>query len=155
MLTPQENAAVMAWVRLMGAHAAMTRAFNADLQACCGLTVTDFETLRRLADAPEGLMRRVDLAQTIGLTASGITRLLDGLQTAGLVTKEACATDARVTYAVITDAGRATLREAARTHLAALTALFGERFSAEEIDRLVELLGRLPGGGDPAPACPT
>lgn len=138
----------------MGAHAAMTRAFNADLQACCGLTVTDFETLRRLADAPEGLMRRVDLAQAVGLTASGITRLLDGLQNAGLVRKESCASDARVTYAAITEEGRAALRRAARTHVAALVALFGERFSTEETDRLVELLGRLPGGGE-TPACPS
>ncbi len=138
----------------MGAHAAMTRTFNADLQASSAITVTDFEALRRLAAAPAGRMRRIDLAQTVGLTASGITRLLDGLQTAGLVCKEHCTTDARVTYAVITDTGREVLHIAATTHLSGLAALFSERFTPEEVDQLVELLGRLPGAEDDATACP-
>jgi DNA-binding MarR family transcriptional regulator len=137
----------------MGAHAAMTRAFNADLQASHRLTVNDFEVLRRLSLEPEGRMRRVDLAQVVGLTPSGITRLLDGLQAAGLVRKEHCDSDARVTYAAITDDGRATLREASEAYLAALEAVFSERYAADEIDRLVELLGRLPGGGDASEHC--
>lgn len=148
------NAALTAWVRLMGAHAAMTRAFNADLQASSAITVTDFETLRRLSAAPEGRMRRVDLAQAVGLTASGITRLLDGLHAGGLVCKEQCAQDARVTYAVITEDGREALRRAAETHLAGLASLFRERFSPEEVARLVELLGRLPGAEGDASSCP-
>jgi DNA-binding MarR family transcriptional regulator len=153
VLSTQEHQAVQAWVRLLGAHAAMTRAFNADLQASHGLTVNDFEVLRRLSLEPEGRMRRVDLAQVVGLTPSGITRLLDGLQAAGLVRKEHCASDARVTYAALTDAGRSTLREAGGTHLRALSAVFEERFGAEEIDRLVELLGRLPGAADAPEQC--
>ena len=138
----------------MGAHAAMTRTFNAGLQASSAITVTDFEALRRLASAPAGRMRRVDLAQSVGLTASGITRLLDGLQAAGLVCKELCSEDARVTYAVITEAGREVLHRAASTHLSGLGALFSERFTPEELDQLVQLLGRLPGAEDDAAACP-
>lgn len=138
----------------MGAHAAMTRAFNADLQASSAMTVTDFEALRRLAAAEGGRMRRVDLAPLVGLTASGVTRLLDGLQAAGLVCKESCAADARVTYAVITDAGRERLRTAAEHHLEGLAAIFAERFTPQEVDRLVELLGRLPGAGEDAASCP-
>jgi len=153
VLSTQEHQSVQAWVRLLGAHAAMTRAFNADLQALHGLTVNDFEVLRRLSLEPEGRMRRVDLAQVVGLTPSGITRLLEGLQAAGLVRKEHCASDARVTYAALTDDGRATLREAGDTHLRALTAVFSERFGADEIDRLVELLGRLPGAADALEQC--
>jgi DNA-binding MarR family transcriptional regulator len=138
----------------MGAHAAMTRAFNADLQASSAMTVTDFEALRRLAAAEDGRMRRVDLAPLVGLTASGVTRLLDGLQAAGLVTKQSCAADARVTYAVITDAGRARLKAAGEHHLEGLAAIFAERFTPEEVERLVELLGRLPGAGEDASSCP-
>jgi DNA-binding MarR family transcriptional regulator len=152
-LSTQEQQAVAAWARLLGAHAAMTRAFNADLQASHRLTVNDFEVLRRLSLEPGGRMRRVDLAQVVGLTPSGITRLLDGLQAAGLVRKEHCETDARVTYAALTDDGRDTLRAAAGTHLAALTAVFAERYGAEEIDRLVELLGRLPGASAAQETC--
>lgn len=148
------TAAVTAWVRMMGAHAAMTRAFNADLQASSSLTVTDFEALRRLAGADDGRMRRVDLAPTVGLTASGITRLLDGLEKAGLVRKEQCTSDGRVTYAAITDEGRAVLRCAADSHLVRLAAVFTERFTPQEIDQLVGLLGRLPGAEEDASSCP-
>ena len=143
-----------AWVRLMGAHAAMTRSFNADLQASSAITVTDFEALRRLAAADGGRMRRVDLAVAVGLTASGMTRLLDGLERAGAVCKEHCSSDARVTYAAITDAGRALLHAAAESHLSALAAVFSERFSPAELDQLVDLLGRLPGAEEDASSCP-
>jgi DNA-binding MarR family transcriptional regulator len=138
----------------MGAHAAMTRSFNADLQASSAITVTDFEALRRLAAAEAGRMRRVDLATAVGLTASGMTRLLDGLERAGLVRKEHCTSDARVTYAAITDPGRALLRTAAGSHLEALAAIFAERFSPTEVEQLVELLGRLPGAEEDASSCP-
>jgi DNA-binding MarR family transcriptional regulator len=145
---------VRAWVRLRASDAAMTRAFNASLVADHGLTVNDFEVLRRLSMEDEGRMRRVDLAQVVSLTPSGITRLLDGLEEAGLVRKEVCAADARVTYACITERGRATMLTAAESHLAALEAVFGERFTDEELDSLAELLGRLPGAAEGEEECP-
>jgi DNA-binding MarR family transcriptional regulator len=153
-LSDQGDHAARTWVRLLRAHANMTRDFNAELQSH-GLTVTDFEALSRLAESPTGSLRRVDLAAALRLTPSGVTRLLDGLQGCGLVCKEACSTDARVSYAHITDKGRERLAGAASTHLEALEGLFGERFSPQELSALCELLGRLPGaGGDEGPACP-
>ena len=146
---------VQAYVRLRASDAALTRAFNASLSVSHGLTVNDFEVLRRLALEDEGRMRRVDLAQVVSLTPSGITRLLDGLETAGLVCKDVCTADARVTYARITDDGRATLRAAAESHLTALEAVFAERFTAEEVEALAELLGRLPGAADADEQCPS
>jgi DNA-binding MarR family transcriptional regulator len=138
----------------MGAHSAMTRAFNAQLQAASGMTVTDFEVLRRLGSAEDGVMRRIDLATATGLTPSGITRLLDGLQAAGLVRKRQCDTDARVTYAEITPEGRGALRDAAAVHLAGLEALFTEVFTPGELETLTLLLGRLPGAEDCSSSCP-
>src|SRR6476646_2820617 len=90
VLSDQEALALHAWARLLRAHAAMTRSFNAELQAAHGLTVSDIEVLKVLSDAPDTRMRRVDLADRVRLTPSGITRLLDGLQAAGLVCKEGC-----------------------------------------------------------------
>lgn len=145
---------MQAWTRLRASDAAMTRAFNASLMSTHGLTVNDFEVLRRLSLELEGRMRRVDLAHVVSLTPSGITRLLDGLEASGLVCKDVCAGDARVTYARITDAGRDTLRAAAGSHLDALEAVFGERFTAAELDALAELLGRLPGAADAEEQCP-
>jgi len=153
VLKSQVPDALTAFVRLASAHAAMERAFNQELQATGSITVTDFEVLRRLADAPDGRMRRIDLAHAVGVTPSGITRLLEGLEASGLVGRHHCLQDHRVTYAVITDRGRSLLRTTAQTHLAGLVAVFAERFAPEELAQLVELLGRLPGAGD-ATGCP-
>ena len=102
------------------------------------------------ARADRGALRRVDLAGELLLTPSGVTRLLDGLEQAGFVCKGTCESDARVTYAVLTDAGRAKLEQASCSHVAAVSQLFGERFDDDELESLASLLGRLPGAdGDP------
>ena len=139
-----------AWVRLLRAHAATTRAFNAELLNEHGLTINDFEALLRLSRAEKGRMRRVDLAENLLLTASGVTRLLDGLESHGLVERAACSSDRRVVYAVITEAGRTRLQAASESHIASVTELFEQRFGDEELDRLAELLGRLPGADESA-----
>jgi DNA-binding MarR family transcriptional regulator len=138
------------WVRFLRAHAAITRELSARLEAAHGLTLSDYDVLVQLYFAPEQALRRVDLARTVLLTASGITRLLDGLERTGWVCKERCAADARVTYAVLTAAGRAKFEAAEASHLADLEELFASRFTPEEQVTLSELLGRLPLA--PAPA---
>jgi DNA-binding MarR family transcriptional regulator len=150
MLPTQVNAPPLAWVALLRAYAATTRALSAELVAEHGLTINDYEALLRLARAEDRRMRRVDLAGALLLTASGVTRLLDGLERAGYVERATCASDRRVVYAVLTAAGRAKLREASGSHLAAVQALFEGRFDEEEVNTLAELLGRLPGAGDPS-----
>ncbi|MDX6532957.1 MAG: hypothetical protein QOF68_701 [Gaiellales bacterium] len=129
---------------------------NTELVARHGLTLSDYDVLVNLARAPERAMRRVDLAASVVLTASGITRLLDGLERAGWVCKRSCEVDARVTYAVLTDAGLEKLREAAATHHADIQRLFTGRFADQELAQLGALLGRLygeNGQGDDAEAC--
>ena len=135
------------WVSFLRAHSAITRQLNADLLAEHGLTLNDYEVLLRLSHEEGGMMRRVDLAQSVVLTASGITRLLDGLETAGLVEKATCDSDARVSYAKLTRAGRRKLNDAAITHLAGVEELFTSRFSDEELETLADLLSRLPLSG--------
>ena len=141
-----------AWIRFLRAYAAVTRELSTRLEAQHGLTLSDFDVLVQLYYAPEHRLRRVDLARTVILTASGITRLLDGLERGGWVTKARCDSDARVTYAVLTDDGVAKFEEAQRMHLADVEELFGSRFSAEERSTLAELLGRLP-LAETSPAC--
>lgn len=137
--------AVDVWVRLLRGHAAARRTLSTQLQAEHGLTVNDYEAMLLLARAAGGLMRRVDLAHDLQLTASGVTRLLDGLELAGFVEKATCAKDARVTYAVITETGRTKMQEASCSHIASIRALFEGRYSDEELATLAELLRRLPG----------
>jgi DNA-binding MarR family transcriptional regulator len=111
------------------------------------LTVNDYEALTLLARADSGQMRRVDLARELQLTASGVTRLLDGLEEQGLVKKKACATDARVCYSALTERGRRRLEQASAAHIATIRALFEECYSSRELALLSELLGRLPRAG--------
>ncbi len=126
------------------AHAAVTRQLSARLEAAHGLTLSDFDVLVQLYYAPERALRRVDIARAVLLTASGITRLLDGLERGGWVEKRACETDARVSYAVLTEGGLKKFEAARRSHLADVEELFGSRFSEEERELLAGLLGRLP-----------
>ena len=132
------------WLRFLRAHAAVTRELSSRLELQHGLTLSDFDVLAQLFHAPERHLRRVDLARTVLLSASGITRLLDGLERAGWVEKGNCASDARVTYAVLTNAGEAKFAEASTSHHADIDELFASRFSGEERATLSELLGRLP-----------
>jgi DNA-binding MarR family transcriptional regulator len=138
--TPEQ----IAWVGLLRAHASAMRRFNGDLISEHGLTLNDYEVLLHLARAPERMMRRVDLAKSVLLTPSGITRLLEGLERAGWVERASCASDARVTYALLTDDGYEKLRQASSTHVEGIRSHFAERFSREELETLGALLARLP-----------
>ena len=132
------------WVSFLQSHAAITRELSAQLQHEHGLTLSDYEVLLRLKNTEGGMMRRVDLAEQVLLTASGITRLLEGLERSGYVRKETCSSDARVSYAKITDEGLAKFKAASKTHLRGIDELFLSRYSGPELATLAELLGRLP-----------
>ena len=133
-----------AWVSFLRSHAAITRELSAQLQREHGLTLNDYEVLLLLSHADGRRLRRVDLAERTVLTASGITRLLDGLERAGYVEKARCDSDARVSYAKLTEPGRDKLREASETHLAGIEELFTSRYSEEELADFAAFLSRLP-----------
>src|SRR5437588_5834573 len=146
VLMPQTSASAReAWFGLLRGHATARRSLNAGLQTEHGLTVTEFEALLLLSRAESRSLRRVDLADGLQLTASGVTRLLDGLEDKGLVENATCDSDARVTYAVLTEAGALNLERASCSHVASVRAFFEERFSPRELEMLASLLGRLPG----------
>ena len=145
-----------AWIRFLRAHASLTRQLSARLERQHGLTLNDFDVLAQLARVEERQLRRVDLARSVLLSASGITRLLDGLERAGWVEKGTCRSDARVTYAVLTETGLAKYRAACSSHLADVEALFGSRFTGEERATLSRLLLQLLAPGeDESPSCVT
>jgi DNA-binding MarR family transcriptional regulator len=148
-----ETRALDAWVRLLRGHSATVRELNAQLISDWGLTINDYEALLLLSHAERERLRRTDLVQNLQLTPSGVTRLLDGLECAGLVEKAQCESDARVTYAVLTDAGRTKLADASCSHVAAIRELFEDRYTAAELRTLVDLLGRLPGASALAGDC--
>ena len=114
------------------------------------MSINEYEVLLALSRAEERSMRRVDLAERLILSPSGITRMLDRLGAAGLVDKATCDTDARVTYAVLTEEGMSRLRAAAVSHDEVIEQQLGAHLGRQELDRLTEILERLPGvtGGE-------
>jgi DNA-binding MarR family transcriptional regulator len=147
-LTPQqlqtkESLATTALSQLLGAHATLVRELSADLVAQHGLTMSDYGALLLLSRAGAQGMRRIDLARELQLSPSGITRLLERLEDQELVRKGECKEDARVSYAVLTDAGLAKLKEAAPGHVEDIDRRLTSVLDEEEIETLAELLGRL------------
>jgi DNA-binding MarR family transcriptional regulator len=151
VLSDQVSVAVFS--RLLRAHSSLNRELSARLITEHGLTINDYEALLHLAHADEFGLKRVDLAERLMLTPSGVTRLLDGLQRDGWVRKGECESDARVTYAVLTEEGRERLESAGRTHVTQIREIFEELFSLEELENLVDLLGRLPGATGHGETC--
>ncbi len=155
MLTgPTTPTELVPFVNFLRAHAAVVRELSSELVSAHGLTINDFEVLLRLSRAEGSRMRRVDLAQEVLLTPSGITRLLEGLERSGFVERVACKEDLRVSYAQLTSAGRTKLRAAGKTHVAGIHRLFLDHFDADERAVLGELLGRLTDGDDGEPCAP-
>ncbi|MEU7176729.1 MarR family winged helix-turn-helix transcriptional regulator [Streptomyces celluloflavus] len=140
--------ALDASLRLVRAQTALVKRFDATLSGLHGVSLADFTMLLRLRQAPGDRMRRVDLAEALGLTASGVTRGLAPLERIGLVTRETDARDGRVAYAALTDTGRARLTDM----LASAEQIAAEVFTAplwskEDVGRLSTLLTRLGGTG--------
>ena len=136
-----------AFTRLMRAHNVLRRELDAEVLRPRGLTINDFEALMHISKADEQRLRRIDLVEKLMLTPSGVTRLLEGLQEAGLVENVHCESDARVTWAQLTPDGIELLDCVGVTHAERLRALFRDTLSEDEVEQLSELLGRLPGVG--------
>jgi DNA-binding MarR family transcriptional regulator len=140
-----EGAALDAWRSYLQSHAAIVRELDAPLLAEHGMTTRDYEVLLYLAQADDRRLPMSALAERTMLTRSGITRLVDGLVKAGLIERVSCESDARVSYARLTDAGYEKLRRAGCTHIASIQRLFLAHFSPEELEQLAGFLRRLPG----------
>lgn len=138
-----EQQAPTAWVDFLRAHATITRELDLALRAQHGFSINEYEILLQLWLAEGSRLRRVDLARQLLITQGGVTRLLAGLERDGLVERAASAEDGRVVYARLTAAGRRRLEAARRDHLADVDRLFGDRFSADEMRMLEDLLSRL------------
>jgi DNA-binding MarR family transcriptional regulator len=144
-----------AWRGMLRAHAMLTKALDADLDAAHGLPLSSYEVLLHLHDAEGRRMRMSDLAATVILSRSGLTRLVDRLEREGLIERQSCPSDARGSFATLTTAGERKLQAARATHLAGVRSLFLDHFTPEEQEVLGAAWERLlPGLVDaPGPAC--
>lgn len=128
-LTGQE---LDAWRGFLHAHAEIVRGLDDELQAEHGLALTSYEVLLSLAEAPGDRLRMSELASSLLLSQSGVTRLVDRLERDGLVRRERCDSDGRGFFAVLTAAGLARFRAARPTHLAGVRHRFLDLLSEDE-----------------------
>jgi DNA-binding MarR family transcriptional regulator len=141
-LDPRE---LRAWKGLLEAHAVLAGALDAQLQAEHGLTLSQYEVLMVVGDAPGQEMRMADVADRVLLSRSGLTRLVDRLVCAGLLERRACPSDARGALAHVTPAGRERLDAARRTHLQGVRRMFLSQLDPDEQARLGDLWERVVG----------
>ena len=139
---------LLAFARLMRAQTILRRELENEVLTPRGLTFNDFEALLHLGRADDNRLRRIDLAELLLLSPSGVTRLLDGLVEAGLIENVSCADDARVTWAKLTDEGISTLDCVGADHTRVMRSLFQGSLAEDDVAQLSELLGRLPGVGE-------
>lgn len=131
-------------LRMARAQTAMLRRLDGALGSHHGLSFSDFMLLFYLNRAPGGRLRRVDLAERQGLTASGVTRTLLPLEKIGLVDRQQDPRDARVGYAVISPAGQQLLAHAIVTAQQVSEELL-RHAPAEQLDALTAVLGQIAG----------
>jgi DNA-binding MarR family transcriptional regulator len=137
------DAEVAVWRSFLRAHARVVRRLEADLVAAHGLPLAWYDVLVQLVDAPDRRLRMTELADRVLLSRSGLTRLVDRLVTSSLVRREPSDTDARGSYAVLTDQGYERLRTASGTHLRGVYDLVISRFDARELEEFGRYVDRL------------
>jgi DNA-binding MarR family transcriptional regulator len=134
-LTPME---LGAWRGMLRVHSALVKALDAELLEAHGLPLTSYEVLITLEAAPDHRRRMSELADSVLLSRSGMTRLVDRLERDGLLERDQCADDGRGWFAVLTERGAEVLAHARATHLAGVRERFLRHFSEAELHRLAE-----------------
>lgn len=132
-----------AWKGLLRTHSLLTKELDAELERAHGISLSSYEVLLHLANAEGGRLRMSELADSVVLSRSGLTRLVDRLEREQLIERCACTKDARGFYACLTDIGRARFAEAQHTHLGGVRRLFVERVDAAHLDVLAEVWERV------------
>lgn len=139
IVKPLSELELGAWRGLLRTHAALVRDLDAQLEAEHGLSLSAYEVLLLLAEAPQGRLRMSELAESSLLSLSGTTRLVDRLVGAGHVERERCAEDRRGLWARLTPAGADLFRRARETHLRGIRERFLSRLSDAQLTALAEV----------------
>ena len=134
--TEREQAVVALWGDLTHATDLVRARLAALLEAGPGLAPDEVELLMVLAAAPEKRLRMIDVSESLRLSKSGVTRLVDRLQERGLVLRAACPSDRRVVYAGLTQQGSAVLDAAAPVFVSGLMEHLGGRLEETQLERL-------------------
>lgn len=142
--TARPNAAQLEiFGRFLRAHQQVGELLNKSLVEEKGLSLPWYDVLLQLSASGEDRLRLQELADRVLYSRSGLTRLIDRMESAGLVRREPCPDDKRGTFAVLTPAGKRTLRRAAPTHLRGIEEHFFSKLSDDEIEVIGEAMRKL------------
>jgi DNA-binding MarR family transcriptional regulator len=133
---------------MLVAHARVLQQLDAQMHAAHGLSLSAYEVLMFLDDAPEHRMRMSELAHQVLLSRSGCTRLVDRLVEQGYVTRCAADCDGRGLYAQLTPAGVAKIGPARATHHEGIRRFFLDRLTATDQIALGDIWSRFHSAGD-------
>ena len=131
------------WRTFLQAHATVVRRLEAELEADGQISLADLDVLIQLAEAPGHQLRMSELAETVLLSRSGMTRRVDRLEVAGYVRRHECAADRRGAFAGITEAGFERLRSARPTHLRGIDEYFLSRLTQDDLTAIQAALTKL------------
>ena len=120
------NDELATWRAFIRAHAKVTSRLERQLEEAGGLTLSELDVLLALDRAPRRTLRMNDLASSVVLTKSGITRLVDRLEEQGFVARRVCHSDRRGFNAVLTARGRTAIRRTIGTHLRGVATAFAD-----------------------------
>jgi len=138
-----DAAHMAAWRSFMEAHARVLTQLSRELKDEESLPLTWYDVLVQLSEADDRRLRMQELADRVLLSQSGLTRLVDRMERAGLVERFRCADDGRGLFAQLTPEGLTVLRRTYPTHLRGVREWFADALSPEEADLLASALGRI------------
>jgi DNA-binding MarR family transcriptional regulator len=132
-----------AWRGMLRVHSALVKALDAQLAAAHDLPLSSYEVLITLEAAPGRKLRMSELADSVLLSRSGMTRLVDRLERDGLLERDHCTADGRGCFAVLTGKGLEAVAEARRTHLGGVRERFLSQFADDELRLLATFWDRV------------
>ena len=141
--TDLDEPRLAAWRAFLNAHAVVVDRIERDLAAAELIPLTWYDVLVALWEAPGHRLRLHELARAVVLSRSGLTRLVDRLEAAGLLRREPCADDRRGAFAVLTPEGRAAQLRAWPVYSRAIAEHFARHLADEEARTLTEVLERV------------
>jgi DNA-binding MarR family transcriptional regulator len=132
-----------AWLAFLGAHSRAVSLVSAELEKACGISLAWFDVLFQVNIAPERRLRMHELADVLLLSKSGLTRLIDRIEEAGLVERVAVPGDRRSLHVQLTRDGRQVLRKATVVTRRSIEEHFGSRLRDSELRLLRDSLPRV------------
>ena len=131
------------WADFLRAHSTLADVLGRELAEKAGMPLGWYDVLIQLSATADGRLRMQELAAAVVLSKSGLTRMVDRLEEAGLVVRRGCKSDRRVTFAEITPAGTAALRAARPVHLDGIARHFAAHLGPRDVEALGSALAAL------------